>query len=379
MAGWLQGFDCENIENMENQAAISSALRIIDASFNRAMEGLRVVEELARMHLNDAILSQKAKDTRHRLAAIITDAFDSLPLSHRDILRDIGTEIKAAAEYERSDLTQIARANSARVLQSLRSIEEYSKLLQPSIGAAIESVRYEVYAIEKAVVSTLDSRDVLQTALLYVLIDGGSEPAQWRRRVKQLIDAGVDLIQLRDKRLNDRELINVGGQLSELTRGTDTRWIMNDRPDLAAICHADGVHVGQTDLEIADARRIVGSGKLIGVSTHCFEQAEAAVIAGADYIGVGPAFASKTKSFEKFADPQFITDVVTQLSVPAFAIGGINLDNLKDLVQLGVRRIAVSDCVHSAETPAQMVSDLKAMLNSAASGGSSDSVDTKTG
>ena len=96
------------------------------------------------------------------------------------------------------------------------------------------------------------------------------------------------------------------GYLRELTRGTDTLFIMNDRPDLAALCHADGVHLGQEDLSVKDARAIVGPDALIGVSTHTIEQARQAVLDGANYIGVGPTFPSGTKQFEKFPGLDFL-------------------------------------------------------------------------
>jgi thiamine-phosphate pyrophosphorylase len=160
------------------------------------------------------------------------------------------------------------------------------------------------------------------------------------------------MLQLRDKRLADRDLLGRARRLRELTRGTRTLFIMNDRPDLAALSHADGVHVGQEELTIADARAIVGPRVLIGVSTHALEQARAAMREGADYIGVGPTFPSETKQFDSFTGLELLRAVSAQIELPAFAIGGITLDNLSQVLAAGVERVAVSGAIAAAADPA---------------------------
>ena len=352
---------------MVENSSHSSALRIIDASFNRAMEGLRVAEEYARMHLDDAHLSKLVKQLRHDLASKIGDVFGSGLLSHRDILNDVGTTNQTSSEYERTDMLQIFRANIARTLQSLRSMEEYSKLTRPAVGESLEKIRYGVYAIEKAVANTAHSKNALADAQLYVLTSACENLDELAALTRQLVAAKVDLIQLRDKNLDDGQLVAAGKLLTQLTQGSDTRWIMNDRADLAVISGAHGVHVGQTDLTLAQARRIVGGDKLIGLSTHNFEQANQAVMAGANYIGMGPAFASQTKSFDKFAEQQFIADVAQKIALPAFAIGGINDQNLSQLFDLGVKRIALSNSIVAATDPQTAASHFKNRLQTEAS------------
>ena len=321
-----------------------------------------MIEEFTRMHLNDAFLSEKLKNQRHQLGVVVSSHFQNQPLMNRDILHDVGTEIQSATEYERTDLIQIVRANFARTLQSLRSMEEYCKLVLPHASADFESNRYAVYALEKAIVNVADSRCCLNDSQLYVLTDSRNSLQELETLVEQLIGAGVDLIQLRDKKIEDRELIEAGKLLTRMTRQTDTRWIMNDRADLTNVCDADGVHLGQTDLEVAEARRVVGSGKMIGVSTHTFEQASRAVMNGANYIGVGPVFNSQTKSFDTFAESQFIEKVMAEISLPAFAIGGIDPNNLQSLIGSGVYRVAVSGCVIGADDPGTVAEKLKSQL-----------------
>src|SRR5262249_54162956 len=154
--------------------------------------------------------------------------------------------------------------------------------------------------------------------------------------------AGVSVVQMREKKLPDRELIAWGRYVREWTADAGALFIMNDRPDIAVLTDADGVHVGQDELSVRDARRIVGPHRLIGVSTHTIEQARTAVLDGADYIGVGPVFPSTTKAFEEFAGLKLVREVATDLTLPAFAIGGITAQNIGEVVAAGSRRVAVS-------------------------------------
>lgn len=347
---------------MVSESTKNSAFRIIDASFNRAMEGLRVVEECTRMHLNDRMLSKTVKHLRHDLAKTINHLPNEQLLVSRDILHDVGTTVQTESEYQRESIDNIVRANFARVLQSLRSIEEFSKLVGPEISADIESVRYQTYSLEKAIVNAFHSSNDLESVSIYVLVDRRESFNDFKELVGQLIEAEVDLIQLRDKRLEDDQLVIAGRWLTEATRDTQTQWIMNDRADLAMVCDADGVHLGQTDISVPDARKIVGANKLVGVSTHNFEQAKQAVFNGANYIGVGPVFQSQTKSFQQFASQDFVQQVMNEISLPAFAIGGINLENVQRLIELNVARIAVSGAVVHAESPASIVRELKRKL-----------------
>src|SRR5687768_5805200 len=168
------------------------------------------------------------------------------------------------------------------------------------------------------------------------------------------------MIQLRDKRLDDRELVGRAQLLRRLTRDTNTLAIINDRCDVAAIVHADGVHLGQEDVTVKDARAIVGTQVLIGVSTHNIEQARAAVLAGANYVGAGPTFSSATKEFASLAGLDYLRATASEIRVPTFAIGGITIKNLPDVLAVGITRIAVSAAVTGTKEPASAVRELSA-------------------
>ena len=147
-----------------------------------------------------------------------------------------------------------------------------------------------------------------------------------------------------------------------LTRETPVLCIVNDRPDLAALARADGVHVGQEEVSVKDARRIVGPESLVGVSTHTIEQARQAVLDGANYIGVGPTFPSGTKTFEHFPGLDLLRAVAAEIRLPAFAIGGITSENLAEVLAAGIARIAVSAAITAAADPAEAARQLLAVL-----------------
>jgi thiamine-phosphate pyrophosphorylase len=340
----------------------ASTWRILDAALNRAGEGLRVVEDYTRMVLNDAHLTRELKNLRHSLTGITRALDANLLLASRDTLADVGTRISTAAEFDRTAPGSIIAANLARVQEALRTIEEFSKPVATSAAEAAQRLRYGTYTIEKALVTVTLSRQSLADARLYVLTDGLADGAAFERLVRQLVAGGTDIIQLRDKTLDDRQLLARCAILAACCQGTPTRWLINDRSDLAVAANAHGVHIGQDDLPLAAARRILGPAKIIGVSTHSIEQARAAVLEGANYIAVGPLFPSQTKTFEHFVGLDLAEAVVREISLPAFAIGGIDGKSLAGLLAMGISRIAVQGAVVRANNPEQAARQLREQL-----------------
>ena len=339
-----------------------AALRAFDAALNRAREGLRVVEDYVRFGCDDAHLTRIAKELRHSLAEAVREIDPAHLAACRETQQDVGVTITTSAEGERSSLHAVAIANLKRVQESLRSLEEVGKTISPTLGATMEALRYRTYTLEKAVLTLDASLNRLQHARLYVLIDGAASAAEFAQRVETLVTAGADVLQLRDKTLDDRTLLARATELVRLTRGTNTVAIINDRADIAAAANADGVHVGQDELPVHAVRKIVGPGKLIGVSTHSIAQARAAVLDGADYLGAGPVFPSPTKAFDAHAGTSYLREVAAEVRLPTFAIGGITVANLPQVLAAGATRVAVSSAVSSAADPAAIVQQLKAAI-----------------
>jgi thiamine-phosphate pyrophosphorylase len=167
------------------------------------------------------------------------------------------------------------------------------------------------------------------------------------------IRGGADIVQLRDKETPPSELLAKARALRVLTRRYGVPFIVNDYPELALAAEADGVHLGQEDMPIEAARRMLGEGKIIGISTHSIEQARAAVRAGADYIGVGPVFPTPTKPGRPAAGLGFVRQAAAEIAIPWVAIGGITLDNADEVLDAGARRLcAVSAIVGSPDPEA---------------------------
>lgn len=341
----------------------SATQRLLDAAANRGREGLRVVEDFVRFRLNDAHLSSALKNLRHDLKDALSQLGADEWHRHRDTPGDVGTEVGTPHEYERASPDDVLRANCKRVAESLRSLEEFGKLMDAGAAAAIEQIRYRFYTIEKAVLTTISSRARLETCRLYLLAGERDCPQGFERTIREAVAGGVDIVQLREKGGDDAQLLRRARQAREWTRAAGALLIVNDRPDVAVLADADGVHVGQEDLSCREARRIVGGERLVGVSTHSIEQARQAVLEGADYLGVGPVFPSETKEFANLAGPEFVREVAVEISLPWFAIGGISESNMPDLLAAGASRVAVSRAICGANEIRTAAEALSAALS----------------
>lgn len=336
--------------------------RVLDANLNRATEALRVVEEIARFNLSDSYLARQLKQLRHELTGHFEPLQDTLLLA-RDTQTDVGTSISTSSEHARADLTAVLAANFDRLGQSLRSLEEFSKPLDETVAGAIERLRYESYTLEKAVSHHHRSDTRLQGKCLHAITGGEPDNDRFSEQVARLIRLGADVIQLRDKQLSDRELLERAKKLTELTRRAGVLSVINDRVDVALVAAATGVHIGQEDFSVAEVRKIAGDRLLVGVSTHSIEQARAAELDGADYIGAGPTFPSKTKQFSQFPGTQLLEEIAREIAVPCFAIGGIDADNIEDVLYTGVRRVAVQRALSNPNTAATTAATLKSLIS----------------
>lgn len=348
-----------------NASDAAVRLRILDANANRAAEGLRVAEEYARFVLDDSHLATLCKELRHDLTAALKQVASAHLYAARDTQADVGTAITVEGERSRGTAWDVAHAGLKRAEQALRCIEEYAKGLSDSLSVQIESLRYRGYTLAKAFATTVDATSRLANRKLYVLVDEGPDVATFRARAEAVVAAGAQIVQLRIKTLPDREILRRAKVLRDITRGHDALLIVNDRPDLALLSRADGVHVGQDELGVSEARRVLGPGRIVGVSTHDLAQARKAVLDGADYLGCGPTFPSGTKTFEQFPGLDFLRAVSGEIRLPAFAIGGIDPENIGQVMAAGMTRAAVSGAIWRAADPAAVTKCLAAMLGSA--------------
>ncbi len=376
-----------------------AALRIIDANLNRAREGLRVLEEYARFVLDDAGLSLRAKQARHALAEI-ADAFGpDAALSARDIRGDVGAALTTPAEGMRGCAADVARAAARRTAEALRCIEEYGKLLSVvagqcktealryrsarSVSAQVEGLRYETYALEQDVFVGGPRRMGLRRARLHVIVTEALCRGPWEDVCERALRGGADVIQVREKALCDRDLLDRARLLRAQTRRHGALLIINDRPDIAVLADADGVHLGSEDLAPDEARRIVGPHRLVGATAHAVGEAVAVFERGADYIGVGPMFASLTKPDVSVGGPSLLTEIAAALAtagalpdrdpaaagtpshVPLVAIGGIIAENvalLRGPPHAAPVQVAVCQSIISADDVEAAARGIKSQL-----------------
>lgn len=338
--------------------------RILDASANRAREGLRVVEDYARFVLDDPGLTRRLKEARHRLAAALRGFDIELLINSRETKEDVGTHIMTRTEQVRENPRAVLTANFKRTQEALRTLEEYGKLVDVWLAGRFEVLRYDLYTLEKLMLTAVGTYRVLGNAKLMVLVGGLRTLGDLTWVVGEAVAGGADVIQLREKNLPDRELLSRAREVRILTAQAKARFLLNDRPDLARLAGADGVHLGQEDLSVRDARRIVGPHLQIGVSTHDRSQLDAAVLAGASYLGVGPVFPSATKEFSEpeLAGLAYVQAAAEITNLPWFAIGGITEQNVQRVLDAGATRVAVSAAVVKAARPRRAAARLKARL-----------------
>lgn len=339
----------------------TAVLRLLDANANRAREALRVLDDYARFVLDAGGMSADLKALRHELAAVLSPLLPEAIL-HRDTPGDLGTTNKTQAELHREDIADVVTAAGKRLGEAFRSIEEYLKTLSSADAVAIERLRYQFYDIEQRLARTLRPAGLFKDVRLYVII---SETCCRRPRLEaaeQAILGGADCLQLREKELDSGEMLRRARQLVELCHRAGKLCIINDRPDIAILSGADGVHVGQDDLPVAEVRKLVGRQKIVGVSTHDIEQAKRAWLDGADYIGIGPIFRSSTKPRSFVAGVEFAREAVAEIPVPAIAIAGITAANVDEVLGAGVRAIAVTAAVLDTDDPRAAAAELKRKL-----------------
>lgn len=340
-------------------------MRILDVNLNRLREGLRVVEDFCRLGIEHRLLSSLLKEFRHDVSLTSSRYLKLSMIAARDTPGDLGTTLSTPSEYVRESPSQIAVINAKRIGESLRTLEEFGKTVSIEFAQACEKLRYRFYSIEQLLVMFLDRREKLANARLYLLATEEMCPHGLGPLVRDAMAGGVDVIQLREKSMPDRRLIETARSMRAWTREAGVLLIINDRPDIAMLCEADGVHIGQDEASVADVRKIVGTEKLIGVSTHSLAQARQAMMEGADYLGVGPVFASTTKTFrrEEFVGLELVREVAGAIDHPWFAIGGIDEANLPEVIQAGARRIAVSGAISRSDHPQNSARRLKQFLS----------------
>lgn len=209
------------------------------------------------------------------------------------------------------------------------------------------------------------ARKRLQSALLYLVTPAVPKAGSLGEFLPRVLEGGVDMIQLREKDMDAKPLLEYAEVARKRTREFGALLIINDRVDVALAAGADGVHLGQDDLPLDPARDQVGPNVLIGLSTHSDDQIEDAIGSEADYIGVGPVHHTPTHPERLAVGEDLVTYAADRFSRPFYAIGGINLENLTKAIEAGATRVSVVRALTEAEDPLRIAREMKLLLNAA--------------
>ena len=205
-------------------------------------------------------------------------------------------------------------------------------------------------------------RERLEAARLYFVVEATASD----RLLHDALAGGVDVLQLRDHGAGDDVLLDAAERFRAAADDHDALFVMNDRPDLALAAGADGVHVGQDDLPVADVRRVVGPEMMIGLSTHSPDQLAAGLASQADYLSVGPVWETPTKQGRPAAGMDYVRQAAaTAGAKPWFAIGGIDASNIADVAAAGATRVVVVRAIRDAPDPRAAAAELRSALEAA--------------
>jgi thiamine-phosphate pyrophosphorylase len=335
--------------------------RIIDANFNRAREALRVIEDFCRFSLSSAPLTTCAKQLRHELSACISKLDAGRLIAARDILTDVGVGKTVDNQLQRSNLRDCFTAACKRLTESLRTLAEMTQTLNPEVAQTIEKLRFSAYTLEKDIVLFADTAERFKSVRLYVIISN-SLPAEVLSLTHQCLAGGADCIQLRAKAVDDDRLFALALEFVKVCKDAGVLSVINDRVDIAVAAGADGVHLGQNDLPLDQARKLQLAPLIIGKSTHSIEQLRAACDEMPTYVSLGPVFATGTKPTAKPVGLDYVRQSVKELDgtgIGHVAIGGITLDNVEDVLKTGVKTVAVCSAVTRASDPREACRTLK--------------------
>ena len=332
--------------------------QLIDANLDRAREGLRVMEDWCRFGLKRSDFSIQIKGWRQLLGVHHHNIYRKARLTSNDPAMGVSHPLQKV----RATPEAVFIANSSRVQEALRVIEEFTRITDPTLCEIATKIRYETYEIEIKVLNTkegLEKRQTLKDCSIYLIT---ANKRNLEEIVLQALKAGVKIVQYREKFLNDFEKISQAKYLASLCKQYNSLFIVNDRIDIALAVDADGVHLGQEDIPTKLARVLLGDEKIIGRSTHCLKDIKDAEEEGCDYIGIGPIFPSETKKQLNPIGIDYLRKGLSETLLPAFAIGGINSSNINKLNQVKNLRIAVSDAIINSSDPFSKAEELLKFL-----------------
>jgi thiamine-phosphate pyrophosphorylase len=344
-----------------------SEYRIIDANFNRAREAVRMMEEFCRFVLNSAALTERAKRLRHQLSASIAKLDMSRLLAARDTLADVGVGAKVPEQIYRQSIYDSFTAACKRLVEALRVLAETIYPLNKEAAEDIENLRYTAYTLEKDISVFSQAASRFAAVRLYVIISSDL-PAHIISLTYRCLQGGADCLQLRAKGMDDAKFMAVAVEFAKICREWNALSIINDRVDIAVASAADGVHLGVTDIPVERARKLQMTPLIVGKSTHSGEQLRLAIAENPTYVSLGPVFSTGTKPDAQPVGLEYVKQGLQMLEgtgIAHVAIGGINLNNVDQVLNAGAKAVAVCSAATESKTPTKACKELKEKLRGA--------------
>ena len=321
--------------------------QIIDANLDRAREGLRVLEDWARFGLGEEDLVIRIKNFRQILGSNHLEIYKA----SRNHIEDRCKGLIHSEQINRKTPHKIISSNSARVQEALRVIEEFSRFHNNKLSKIASEIRYEIYTLEIKLLNSSSrkiSKEILNNNYLYAITD---QKENLFEIVENILIGGVKIIQHRFTKGNDKDHLHEAIRIQSLCKKYNSLFIVNDRIDIALAANSDGVHLGQDDLKLSTARKLLGESKIIGISANCEIDISNAIKDGCDYLGIGPVFKTATKKNKKPLGLEKIDALTKDIKIPWFAIGGINRENIKFFKKYGFRKVAIVSALMNSDDP----------------------------
>ncbi len=321
--------------------------QIIDANLDRAREGLRVLEDWARFALARKDLVKIFKNFRQILGKHHLKIYKD----SRNFVNDNCAGLNHPEQFKRNNSGSIISSNAARVQEALRVIEEFSRDHNKDLCSIASQIRYEIYSLEIILLEASSNYSLLKTLNENNLYFITLEHENLLQKIRNMLEGGVKIVQFRFKKGTDSDNLKFAIKIREMCDNFGALFLINDRVDIAMACNADGVHLGQNDMDIKSARKILGFSKIIGISASNEGDIKKAIQDGCDYLGIGPVFTTTTKKEKVALGIDNLRSLTKDISIPWFAIGGIKLKNISLLKKNNIKKVAIITDLINSENP----------------------------
>ncbi len=327
----------------------------IDANLNRALEGIRVCEDVMRFCLRQTDLSTRLKEARHRINQA-AKRFPSGRLLHgRDVEADAQKFVDLGGEGTRGSLGDLFSANIHRAMEASRSLEEFGKLAVPGWDDnPFQEIRFSLYGLEREAAPLMKRQAVMDrfNRSLYAILDTACiNRESFDDAVTKMIRGGATVIQLRMKGNSKEDILATARDVAALCREGKALFIVNDHVDIALLAGADGVHLGLNDLRAGEARKLLPPDMIIGITAYTAEDPPRIESDGADYVAVGPVFDTVYNPGSgpvtlKGAGVEVVSRARAAVSIPIVAIGGITPAGAGRAISAGADSVAVTSYIY---------------------------------